>query len=140
MLLHGMSSGCSLQSHLSRMQAASEAKSPIIYAAHTAHPLSCIDEISSFESTIAHTLPSAQAKYQVQFDNTVINLDASADTTAFRQELFAHTFSASGVHTVKLIAVLAGDGIKGRWLDVDYITFSAGKCVCPCFRFARVHR
>lgn len=36
---------------------------------------------------------AAQGKFQVQFDSTVVNLDASASQTAFRQQLFAHTFA-----------------------------------------------
>ncbi|RDX41154.1 hypothetical protein OH76DRAFT_1365049 [Lentinus brumalis] len=69
------------------------------------------------------------AKYQVQFDSTVATLDAYADETAFRQELFSHVFSPNGtsaVHLVKVTALLSGDGIKGKWLDVDYITFTSG--------------
>ncbi|KAI0628928.1 hypothetical protein C8Q77DRAFT_1067482 [Trametes polyzona] len=67
-------------------------------------------------------------KYRVQFDSTVVTLDASAPETAFRQELFAHTFTpanASATHFVNLTAVLSGDGVQGRWLDVDYITFAS---------------
>ncbi|RPD71377.1 hypothetical protein L226DRAFT_208400 [Lentinus tigrinus ALCF2SS1-7] len=69
------------------------------------------------------------AKYQLQFDSTVVTLDASADETAFRQELFSHAFSSNGssaVHLVKMTAILSGDGVKGKWLDVDYITFTSG--------------
>ncbi|KAH9857401.1 hypothetical protein C2E23DRAFT_927322 [Lenzites betulinus] len=65
-------------------------------------------------------------KFQVQFDSTVVNLDASASQTAFRQQLFAHTFSPpASTHLVKVTAVLSGDGLQGRWMDVDYITFSS---------------
>ncbi len=68
----------------------------------------------------------------MQFDSTVATLDAYADETAFRQELFSHVFSPNGtsaVHLVKVTALLSGDGIKGKWLDVDYITFTSGPCV-----------
>ncbi|CDO68093.1 hypothetical protein BN946_scf185044.g1 [Trametes cinnabarina] len=66
------------------------------------------------------------AKLQVQFDTTVVNnIDTFASQTAFGQVLFAHSFgSASAQHSVKLTAVLSGDGLQGKWLDVDYITFT----------------
>ncbi|KAI0365159.1 hypothetical protein BV20DRAFT_982764 [Pilatotrama ljubarskyi] len=68
------------------------------------------------------------AKFQVQFDSTVLTLDAAQPQTAFHQQLFAHAFgngSESATHLVKLTAVLSGDGIQGRWLDIDYITFAS---------------
>ena len=72
----------------------------------------------------------------MQFDSTVVTLDASADETAFRQELFSHVFSSDGtssVHLVRMTAVLSGDGVQGKWLDVDYISFTSGRCVFhPC--------
>ncbi|KAI0648575.1 hypothetical protein C8Q79DRAFT_581764 [Trametes meyenii] len=64
------------------------------------------------------------ALYRVQADNVVVNLDASAPQTEFQQELVTHTFDQSGVHTVTLTALLSGVGLKGKWLDVDYITFT----------------
>ncbi|KAI9069936.1 hypothetical protein FKP32DRAFT_1690981 [Trametes sanguinea] len=66
------------------------------------------------------------AKLQVQYDSTVVNnIDTSAAQTAFGQVLFAHSFgSAPAQHSVKLTAVLSGDGLQGKWLDVDYITFT----------------
>lgn len=76
---------------------------------------------------------AAQGKFQVQFDSTVVNLDASAATYQFQQELFAHTFTpvnGSASHLVKLTAVLSGDGLQGKWLDVDYITFASGPSRC----------
>ncbi|KAI0761526.1 hypothetical protein BD413DRAFT_617049 [Trametes elegans] len=69
------------------------------------------------------------AKLQVVFDGTAVVLDASAPQSLFRQELFQHAFgpaNETGQHQVKLLAVLSGDGLKGKWLDVDYITFTAG--------------
>ncbi|OSC96830.1 hypothetical protein PYCCODRAFT_1472280 [Trametes coccinea BRFM310] len=66
------------------------------------------------------------AKLQVQYDTIVVNnIDTSAAQTAFGQVLFAHSFgSAPAQHSVKLTAVLSGDGLQGKWLDVDYITFT----------------
>ncbi|KAI0669340.1 hypothetical protein C8Q78DRAFT_1095822 [Trametes maxima] len=68
------------------------------------------------------------ALYRVQADNVVVNLDASAPQTEFQQELVTHTFDQSGVHTVILTALLSGVGLKGKWLDVDYITFTTTNC------------
>ncbi|KAI1787741.1 hypothetical protein LXA43DRAFT_1064157 [Ganoderma leucocontextum] len=68
----------------------------------------------------------SHAAFQLQFDGTIVNLDASAQTTAFRQELFTHSFSPNGTaaqHLVKVTAVLEG---KNKWLDLDYITFTSG--------------
>ena len=75
----------------------------------------------------------------MQFDSTVVNLDASADETAFRQELFSHSFSAneSAQHLVKVTAVFSGDGVQGKWLDVDYITFTSGTYVLPSLSISR---
>ena len=72
--------------------------------------------------------PCPQATFDVQFDGTVADkLDASAQTTAFRQVLFAHSFGgAAAQHLVNVTAHLEG---TNRWLDLDYITFTAGKCV-----------
>ncbi|KAI8974147.1 hypothetical protein BD414DRAFT_510025 [Trametes punicea] len=55
------------------------------------------------------------ARLEVQFDNTVVQVDASAPQTAFRQELFAHAFGSaeeSAQHLVKLTAVLSGTGCR----------------------------
>ena len=73
-------------------------------------------------------IPCPQATFDVQFDGTVADkLDASAPTTAFRQVLFAHSFGgAAAQHLVNVTAHLEG---TNRWLDLDYITFTAGKCV-----------
>ena len=52
-----------------------------------------------------------QATFDVQFDGTAVTLDASAETTAFRQVLFTHSFSDNGTaaqHLVKVTAVLEG--------------------------------
>ncbi|KAI0657057.1 hypothetical protein C8Q70DRAFT_1046347 [Cubamyces menziesii] len=67
------------------------------------------------------------AKFTVQYDNVVVNnLAASASQTRFRQKLFGHSFgSDAGSHTVKLTAVLSGEGLAGEWLDLDYITFTS---------------
>lgn len=67
----------------------------------------------------------------MQFDNVVTTLDAAADETAFRQELFAHTFSTNETaqHLVKVTAVLSGSGVVGTWFDLDYITFTSSKYV-----------
>ncbi|KAH9923781.1 uncharacterized protein BXZ73DRAFT_91435 [Epithele typhae] len=67
------------------------------------------------------------AKFSVQFDETVVNLDASADETVFREELFAHTFSttSAATHLVKITAIISGDNSQGKWFDLDYITFSS---------------
>ena len=48
---------------------------------------------------------------------------------AFQQELFSHSFASDGPtsqHSVKVTAVFNG---KNNWFDIDYITFTDGKCV-----------
>ncbi|KAJ8454453.1 hypothetical protein ONZ51_g13013 [Trametes cubensis] len=79
------------------------------------------------------------AKFTVQYDNVVVNnLAASASQTRFRQKLFGHSFgSDTGSHTVKLTAVLSGEGLAGEWLDLDYITFTSSsnaRFVLPALR------
>ncbi|TBU29224.1 hypothetical protein BD311DRAFT_273946 [Dichomitus squalens] len=66
------------------------------------------------------------AQFNLQYDNIVVPLDASASTTAFQQELFSHSFASDGnatQHTVKVTAILNG---MNNWLDIDYITFTNG--------------
>ena len=77
----------------------------------------------------------------MQYDNVVVNnLAASASQTRFRQKLFGHSFGSdtgSQSHTVKLTAVLSGEGLAGEWLDLDYITFTSSsnaRFVLPTLR------
>ncbi|OBZ75350.1 hypothetical protein A0H81_05031 [Grifola frondosa] len=68
------------------------------------------------------------ANFSVQFDNFVINLDASASSNQFQQLLFQHTLANQiNNHIVVLTAILQGQGVRGQWLDVDFITFTDGR-------------
>ena len=92
--------------------------------------LSCA-RVCTLPFPISHSLfPGPQASFMAQFDGTAVTVDASAQTTAFRQPLFSHVFSDNGTvaqHLVKVTASLGGG--KNTWLDLDYITFTSGRCV-----------
>ncbi|THH29017.1 hypothetical protein EUX98_g5175 [Antrodiella citrinella] len=65
--------------------------------------------------------------FSVQYDDTIIFLSAYADASAFQQLLFSHTFdpNSTSPHFVSLTARLTGSGVRGSWLDIDYVTFTS---------------
>ncbi|KAI0355272.1 hypothetical protein OH77DRAFT_1437169 [Trametes cingulata] len=114
------------------------------YHAAQADGASVSFQFSGFAFALYGSRGPGHGKFQVQFDDTVVTLDAFAPTTAFHQELFAHAFgnasasspsssnssdggsgSGMGTHLVKVTAVLSGDGVRGRWFDLDYVTFAS---------------
>ncbi|TFY57500.1 hypothetical protein EVG20_g8523 [Dentipellis fragilis] len=63
------------------------------------------------------------AKFSVQCDGVIANVDASAAQTRFQQLLFSYTFpnSTSSAH---FVALVTQPGTNGNWLDIDYVTFA----------------
>ncbi|KAA1475884.1 hypothetical protein DENSPDRAFT_842761 [Dentipellis sp. KUC8613] len=63
------------------------------------------------------------AKFTVQCDGVIANVDASAAQTRFQQLLFGYTFpnATSSAHFVSLVTQ---PGTNGNWLDIDYVTFA----------------
>lgn len=73
-----------------------------------------------------------QADYTVQFDDTVLpNQSAWAASTQFQQLLFQRSFSSSNVATIHFVSLQVVFTDRGRWLDVDFLTFTDGKCAPP---------
>ncbi|OCH84155.1 hypothetical protein OBBRIDRAFT_432113 [Obba rivulosa] len=74
----------------------------------------------------------SHASFSVQADNDVFFLSAAAPSQQFQQILFEHTFappSQPGSHSITLSAILDGSDVEGRWLDLDYVSFTDGRCV-----------
>ncbi|EMD34234.1 hypothetical protein CERSUDRAFT_97493 [Gelatoporia subvermispora B] len=84
------------------------------------------------------TTGPTHANFSVQFDSSIINLSAYTPQQQYQQVLFQRTFgpsSQTSQHFIQLTAVLDGQGVLGRWLDLDYVLFTDGSAAPPARTF-----